>query len=172
MQLGFAFVPLAMSLRQKSRPELIKSLCSVIQRQDLELNRLIDAQRNRLAIRVRTPSILPRQIQNILLPPLLPPFHLLAGPHIDEVPMPWQANCPESPLLSHAIPNEALNFIGWPGSKVKKKESVVNAAEHEAVGHALYGQAAHSSAAPKCRGRNPRSSHAAAQGPGLGRLAR
>ena len=44
--------------------------------------------------------------------------------------------------MSYAIPNEALNFTCRPGSKVKK-ESVVNAAEHEAVGHALYGQAAH-----------------------------
>ena len=46
------------------------------------------------AIRMGTPSIPPRQIQYILLPPLLPPVHLLARPHIDEVPMPWQGKLP------------------------------------------------------------------------------
>jgi hypothetical protein len=132
-----------MSLKKKTRPELIKDLCSVIQRQDLELNRLIDAQNNRLAIRhTRIPRRLPLNIQHILFPPLLPPFHFLAGLHIDEVPMPWQGKLPI--VTAHVVRHPQRSVELHRLARLQgEEESVVNAAEHEAVGHALYGQAAH-----------------------------
>ena len=53
-------------------------ICLTIQRQKLELNRFFKAQDNRLSIRILRTPVFPKQIQHILLPPLLPPAYILS----------------------------------------------------------------------------------------------
>lgn len=69
----------------------LADICLVIQRQHRKLDRHLEAQRNRLAIRVKgSPVLLPMHIQNSLFPPFLPPIYTLPLLQIKKIPMPGQ----------------------------------------------------------------------------------
>jgi hypothetical protein len=50
----------------------------LLQRQDLELNRLIEAQNNRLAICLMSASNLPGETQDVFLSSLFPPIYIFS----------------------------------------------------------------------------------------------
>jgi hypothetical protein len=75
---------------QRSRKVQQTGVRLIVQRQKLELSRFIKAQSNGFAIRVMRSSILSRQIQNVLLPPFLPPAHILTLVNVNKIPMAGQ----------------------------------------------------------------------------------
>lgn len=62
----------------------------IIQRQDLELDRLVKTQRNTFAIPLTRPFIASGQTHDVLLPPHCPPDQTLIRGQIDQIPMTGQ----------------------------------------------------------------------------------